>query len=65
MAAFSKGSRICIGNSLAMLELNMALASIVRRFKLKDKLFDKLETRDFFGTIIDTPVQVVFARTED
>jgi cytochrome P450 len=64
-ATFSKGSRVCIGMQLATAEICMTIAVVIRRFKLKEKNFDRLEHSDFFEMVVDNPVTVVFSSTGD
>jgi cytochrome P450 len=55
-ASFSKGSRGCIGINLAMAEIYITIAAIVRRFELAEKKFEELKIREIFGVIFDEPL---------
>ncbi|KAJ5626406.1 hypothetical protein N7510_002715 [Penicillium lagena] len=55
-APFSKGSRGCIGINLAMAEIYITIAAIVRRFELVEKNFEELKIREIFGVIFDEPL---------
>jgi cytochrome P450 len=55
-APFSKGSRGCIGINLAMAEIYITIAAIVRRFELGEKKFEELKVREIFGVIFDEPL---------
>lgn len=50
---------------LATAEIYMTIAVIVRRFKLKQRMFEKIEHKDFFGLVIENPITVVLAATDD
>lgn len=64
-ATFSKGSRQCGGINLATTEVYHTLATMGRRFKLKEKRFNTLKVREIFGVVFDTPVDVVLALADD
>lgn len=64
LATFSKGSRGCIGINLAMAEVYITIATIIRRFKLANQPDRDLSVREIFGVIFDKPVTVVLASVE-
>jgi cytochrome P450 len=62
---FSKGSRGCLGKNLAMAEIYITIAVIVRAFSL-DRLVDRdMAVREVFGVIYDKPVRMVFSNVVD
>jgi cytochrome P450 len=60
-APFSKGSRGCIGINLALAEVYITLASLVRRFKLKSRDEGEIKIREVFGVIFLSPIFVRLA----
>lgn len=61
---FSKGSRGCLGKNLALAEIYIAIATLVRRFRAARVLTQDLVFREVFGVIFDAPVKVEFAAVE-
>ncbi|KAH8721521.1 cytochrome P450 [Phaeosphaeriaceae sp. PMI808] len=65
LASFSKGSRMCTGIQLATAEIYMTLAAIIRQFKLKQKMFERIEHKDYFGMVITNAIDMVLDTADD
>jgi cytochrome P450 len=62
---FSKGSRGCMGKNLAMAEIYITVAVMVRAFFLERMVDRELVLREVFGVIYDKPVRMVFSNVID
>jgi cytochrome P450 len=62
---FSKGSRGCLGKNLAMAEIYITIAVIVRMFSLDRMVDTEMVVREVFGVIYDKPVRMVFSNVVD
>lgn len=55
---FSSGTRQCIGQSLSLIEQKIVLSLLMRRFKCKEVLKQKIHTREAITIVIDDPADV-------
>lgn len=51
---FSRGSRACIGINVALAEIYIALAFIMRRFEAREIIDKELRTKDTFTVTVQT-----------
>ena len=64
-APFSKGSRGCLGKNLAMAEIYILLACVIRRFKLARIVQNDMNIREVFGVIFDLPLKFELAEAPE
>lgn len=64
-AAFSKGSRGCIGINLAMAEIYLTIGVLTRRFRPFGQPKTDIKTREIFGVIFGEAVTIRLDEAQD
>ncbi|OQU99446.1 hypothetical protein CLAIMM_05077 [Cladophialophora immunda] len=65
LVPFSSGSRICIGLNIALAELYVCIATVIRWYKAKDVLDRKLITEEQFTALVPGGLRAILARADD
>lgn len=65
LVPFSSGSRICIGLNVAMAELYVCIATIVRWYMAKEVLDQELITEEQFTVLVPGGLRAILAHVED
>lgn len=64
-AAFSKGSRGCIGINLAMAEIYLTIGVLIRRFRAVGQPKTGINIREIFGVIFDEAITLCLEEAQD